>query len=719
MRRCVLAAWVLAVVGCSLPPRSAAADVTIEPIAGPVVLDYDESRLDWWMVARVVDALTGAPLAGARLHQANERNEPEGGVFFRDATWVADEFGFVRMPPSVRRSGWFIVEHDGYGPVAEMSSLTSVVSLMPGIDVPVRVVDAFDRPIAGAGVGLCLGCGHTPDVRIATADARGEAVLRCIEPTTRVTTESDIRDVYVRAPGFGPYYEDSKWRLGDPPLVARPEFIPVVRGRVVGPTGVPVAGVAIGGSLHRGPWTWSSADGTFCHVGRESRGDWLQVRVQGREFQLRPPVDERPLEVALPAATLGERPHGRVRVVVRDAATDAPVPNAHIEAWVAGLVHPGDPLAGDSTDEQGICTVPAPAGRVDAHVHDAGEVPAFDPVATTVEVKADADSEATLRVVRRPVRLVTVIGAWEDLALVTAAEGVKVTTLVQQGIAVPLPAQGPFALVLDLGWRRSERRFFFASLPDGPISLRAFAPTRVSMRLVDEQGKPVAARAAIEEQPGSWDDATWHTAGTDGVVVVPTDLVGCALLRVEPTDDHRPRTLHLSLPQRNDEVVHTLGEVVLRSTAQSPQLRLVDASGSPVSANLQVMRPGLVVESLPVGADGAFDALDLLSGDRLDCDANGQPRCSMLWTGQATWTLPAGAGITLEVVDAADLKPRDPVALCGERAYHEYEGSLVLDNLPSGAVEFFVGARGCDSARVTLRLAPGERRHVRVTLRRA
>jgi len=710
-----------ALAACAASDRASPTDVTIAPIDGPVVLECDDwSRPDWLLVTRVVDALTGEPLTGARIHHCHERDQPPGGVFFDDGTWRADEFGFVRVPPCRQRADWFFVEQDGYGPIAAMGYLPSVVQLMPGVDLPVRVVDPLDRPIADAEVGLCLGCGHTPDVRVATADASGAAVVHCVETTARVIEESGIRDLYPRAAGFSGCYSGVKWRLGDPPKVLRPDFVPAVRGRVVSPTGVPLGGVAIGDRvLHRGPWTWSAADGTFCHIGREERNRELCVFAFGREYSLRPPAIDCPIEVLLPAAAPRQRALGRLRVTVRDGATGDAIANAVVDVWLPGLVHPGDPTGSEITDAHGVCLAPVPAGIVEVRVTDGASVPTFDTEVATFEVDPDAERDVTIRVARRVLRPIAVVEPWRDVVLVTASETVSLANSIREGAAVPLPAQGPFALVLHQ-LRESERRFVFASVPAGPLALRPFSPTRVRLRILDGHGQPVAARAALVTQAGQTpEEEEWYAAGADGAVVVPAEAVGCAFLRVEPlAAGVRSRTMHVSLPARGDDVVQELGDVTLPS-ADRPQLRIVGPDGVPARGGLLVLRPGLRAKGT-IADDGGFDGLDLVPGDRLVHENESERRFTTRWSGQASWTLPDDRGeVQFEVVDAAGLQPLECVLLFGDRVVNEHEGALVLEAVPAGDVEIFVGARGCHSARVTLRLEPGERRNVRVALRRA
>ena len=170
------------------------------------------------------------------------------------------------------------------------------------------------------------------------------------------------------------------------------------------------------------------------------------------------------------------------------------------------------------------------------------------------------------------------------------------------------------------------------------------------------------------------------------------------------------------LPPRGDDIEHAVGDVVL---AAAPPLRIVDAVGQPVAGTITVMRPGLLVGSLEIAADGGFDALDLQPGDRLICAPRDRwRRVTRQWFGPTTWILPAPGTIHIELVDEHGMQPLGGVAMLGDMAHYEHEGSLLLVEVPAGEVEILVGARGCTSARVTLQVSPGEVRVVRVVLRR-
>jgi len=505
------------------------------------------------------------------------------------------------------------------------------------------------------------------------------------------------------------------WQVGDPPVLLRVLPVPDVRGRVVAPNGMPFARAAIGGSLHRGPWTWTADDGTFVHRGRVEADDELLLRVHGREFWLHPSMLGASLEARLAPATLSPRAQGRLRVCVRDDGNDAPIEGALVQAGKPGLVHPGDPAPAEargSTDAEGVAVVVAPAGAAEWEV----VVEGFETMVTTVDVAGDTEREVLVRLARQPLREVVVHGVHEGLTLETRRGKRRVRDGTQDSGLVSLPAHEPFVLVLHEP-TGADRRFVFESLPDGAIVLRVFASTRARLRVVDEQGQLVPARVASAGAAEFGDESEWHETGADGVVVVPTTLTGRAFLRVEPrAAERRARTLRLVLPPRGDDIEHAVGDVVL---AAAPPLRIVDAVGQPVAGTITVMRPGLLVGSLEIAADGGFDALDLQPGDRLICAPRDRwRRVTRQWFGPTTWILPAPGTIHIELVDEHGMQPLGGVAMLGDMAHYEHEGSLLLVEVPAGEVEILVGARGCTSARVTLQVSPGEVRVVRVVLRR-
>lgn len=216
-------------------------------------------------ITRLVDDLSGAPIVAAEVFLVEEKKTPIAGEFWFAAHGVSDAEGFVRidLPLGARSAGMQVVRHPSCG-VATRHGSEPIWRLGRGFDVPVRILDWLGRPAAGARIGFCGGCGHTPDLVNATADENGFAVLRGIEP------KNGIADLYVQHPGLHYFYERVRWRPGDGPMLVQCEYAPAMSGKVVDHRGAPVAGAFVcGGSQHRGPWARTASDGSFVVLGAE------------------------------------------------------------------------------------------------------------------------------------------------------------------------------------------------------------------------------------------------------------------------------------------------------------------------------------------------------------------------------------------------------------------------------------------------------------------
>lgn len=235
------------------------------------------------LVSRLVDDLTGEPIVGAEVFLVTESETPIAGEFWFDAKGTSDADGFVRILRPATPRGWDLVvmKHPTRGTVATTYA-GPVWRIGRTFDVPVRVLDWLGRPAPGAMVGFCGGCGHTPDIVNAVANAQGIAVLRGIDP------QQDISDLYVQHPGLHFFYNSVSWRPGEPPMDVRCAYGPAQSGKVVDHLGNPVAGAFVcGGGRHRGPWAKTGADGAFTVLGAESQETPYKVVVApGREAVL-------------------------------------------------------------------------------------------------------------------------------------------------------------------------------------------------------------------------------------------------------------------------------------------------------------------------------------------------------------------------------------------------------------------------------------------------
>jgi hypothetical protein len=243
-----------------------AQQITIAEQLYPGAVEGDRGPL----LKRLVDDLTGEPLAGAEVFLIAESKTPIGGEFWWTHRGTSDADGFVRIDRPNGDRDWHIlaVRHPRCGTATVEKDGEAVVRLGRGLDVPVRIVDWTGRPAPGALVGFCGSCGHGPDLVWANADADGTAVLRGID------VHQNFGDLYVQHPGLGLYYRNIDWRPGDPPFEVRCGYGPVQTGRVLDHTGKPVANAFVGrGNCHRGPWGRTGADGTFTILGG-SANDW-------------------------------------------------------------------------------------------------------------------------------------------------------------------------------------------------------------------------------------------------------------------------------------------------------------------------------------------------------------------------------------------------------------------------------------------------------------
>lgn len=243
------------------------------------------------LLARLVDDLTGEPLAAAEVFLIAESKTPLAGEFWWTHRAASDADGFVRIDRPKGNRDWHIavVKHPRNGVAVVPLTNGRVARVGRGQDVPLRIVDWLGRPAGGAKVGFCGYCGHTPDIANATADAAGFTVLRGID------AHQGIADLYVQHPDLHIYYGPVDWRPGDPPAVVQCGHGPTQRGRVVDHRGEPVAGAMVcGGGLHRGPWAKTGADGSFTILGAEPEDTPHKVVLpDGREitFDAPPGID--------------------------------------------------------------------------------------------------------------------------------------------------------------------------------------------------------------------------------------------------------------------------------------------------------------------------------------------------------------------------------------------------------------------------------------------
>jgi hypothetical protein len=209
---------------------------------------------------RVVNAATGEPVVGAEVLGVREVEIPVFGVTWSEARDVTDAEGWATLPPVTEKQEyqWLIVRAEGYGVAGQMDVprsdgwVVEPVALHPEVLAGVRVVDYLGRPVEGLHLGLCVGCGHTPDVASAVTDANGRATL------PGVGREIDgIADVYPVGDGVLTDYLHVDWdaaRAGVYETIAEPGG--TLEGRLLRADGTPAVGYGVGspsGTVVPGP----------------------------------------------------------------------------------------------------------------------------------------------------------------------------------------------------------------------------------------------------------------------------------------------------------------------------------------------------------------------------------------------------------------------------------------------------------------------------------
>jgi hypothetical protein len=311
-----------------------------------------------WIVSRVVDDLTGAPIAGADVYLVKEAETPIAGEFWYTRKVQTDRDGWLRAPVGDIDGEWHmqVLRHPRYGVAARHGRGGAIWRVGRPFDVPVRIVDWRGAPVAGARIGFCGGCGHTPDLANATTAADGVAVLSQIDP------HSDIGDVYVQHAGLGLGYDSVRWNPGEGPEVVRCRWAPAMTGTVVDHLGQPIGGAFVAAlDVHRGPWARTAADGTFTLLGGPPELGPSHVRfANGRKVWF----DEAtrfPVTLRVPDPNGGEPTQGVM--VQPDGAASAPATrNLRVrltgdDSLLATADWPGAPKRRSSDDE--VLEVPA------------------------------------------------------------------------------------------------------------------------------------------------------------------------------------------------------------------------------------------------------------------------------------------------------------------------------------------------------------------------
>ena len=496
-------------------------------------------------VVRIVDGRSGQPLPGAKLHAIVESRQPHPSSFVPTRSATADALGFARMtnPP---QTAWFFAAAEGYGTTAWLGARgldDNVARLLPGVDVPVQLLDAMGRPVPDAEIGFALGCGHTPNVRSARTGADGVAPLTGINPT-RSFGNNTIRDLYPVSPVVDGNYVSLTWLPGDGPYRLQKPPGTMSSGRVVDANGKPLAGAWVGEpDMHRGPWTKTDIEGEFVLLGRRGFSRFLLVEeLAGRpllDFEAPPKT---PLTVRVVPEGTAPRPQGQLTVRLR---LDNGHAFGHCTLRATALVHSDDYEGLLEFDAAGTAIANLPIGDV---VIWGQPTPDCEPIERIVPVTA-AGNELAIAVAKRPTIRVPLVNMPEDVAIsvVTMDEPARdVTEDLRNGHAFAVPAAEPFAFVMRRNrterFMRRDRTAHFIYCESAAQArgqqLSWPAPMRINTRIVDAAGKPVAANVQCNRMmvPMSKTKRGWQTCQSDGTVSFTTHGQGAMMLHVQPVD---------------------------------------------------------------------------------------------------------------------------------------------------------------------------------------
>ncbi len=234
--------------------------------------------------AIVLDDETGRPIVGAIVYAVHESEIPVWGRKWFRAAVVTDATGRASVPPKseVGQYGWLMAEAKGYGTLSTSNDggdEPAEFRLKRETPITIEVVDFLGRPLPLAHLGVCFGCGHTPDLISEVTGPNGRATLHGV-----TDYRGGIEDLYVMHPELlltsydsVPYQDvvDGVARFyGDPGCV--------ITGCVLRSDGSPAVGYGVGDNLiHRGPWALTDERGEFRLLGCEPMVDYLSVITPG------------------------------------------------------------------------------------------------------------------------------------------------------------------------------------------------------------------------------------------------------------------------------------------------------------------------------------------------------------------------------------------------------------------------------------------------------
>ncbi len=292
----------------------------------------------------VLDARTNAPVRAAMVQRVHEALFPTWGTYEPTGIATSDDAGRVSMAAS--GGAWWIIKADGFAVRGVLSPRDGqTVELKPEVPITIEIVDFTGTPMPLVHLGVCVGCGHTPDVISATTGPDGRATIRGAGPNGGIVDLYPVHPDLLRDDYGGIPFDEM-----DEAGVATVRVLPgsKLEGRVLFPDGSPAVGVGVGlPKRHRGPWTRTNEDGDFTLFGLPTHPDYLEVRSatneilgyfagsrQGcrRTLTIHGPTRGTSRELDLESTRFEERPTGHVLVTAQLADGRAAV-GVPVEAW--------------------------------------------------------------------------------------------------------------------------------------------------------------------------------------------------------------------------------------------------------------------------------------------------------------------------------------------------------------------------------------------------
>ncbi len=726
MRRPLLALPLLAVFGA---PASAddglrpGETVRVSSDVFPGAVPETEDGLPTLWPVRIIDAWTGRPIPGATVRVPNHNvggSAPED--IFDRCSGTADRDGWVRLPwkEARRFHDYIVADAPGYAPNPLCKFEAPSCQLVPGTDVPVQILDFTGQPVADARVALNLGCGHIPEQRHAVTDAQGRAVLGSMDPTVAWRNPSCIWLECSRL-DQGPAILSAVWRPGDAPVPVYCDPGIVVFGRVLGPDGKPVENAVVGADDRERPWMRTGADGRFRLVGVEP---WTRIDVYPTYSREEPMTwFYAPPEGVERTFVLGSAESGAELEVTLLGAAGEPAVGARVVA-----VRSSDgftvPRMSDSTGWAGFSL---PPGHYEVEVH--GALGAWGAARGAVDLEEGGTASLTLTVPRRTTVRVDAARV-KDLRvrLCTAREYKELKPAAIDGQDVAVPTDEPAAFLV-WGHERGELVANIIHVPrqppddDAPLVLDWVPTTRVTARLVGPDGSSALGHLSVVRFRNR---SGWRSLGEDtDATSTPSEetrLSGTLDWTAKPDDPGlAPAFGTLRIDERGKPV--DLGEVQFRAAHGSAlQLELPpgsSAEGAMATVTLPLEKfkwQGVIRSDNSLGIDLSW----LVPGDVLTVSVPGPlvPRDFRV-DAAGSWIVRwPDTSLRIHAVDEAGAPiPDASVRLDDPVVTSETTGAgALLLGIPPGTHEVLVAADGYLAKILTLTLAEGDPREVRVQL---